>query len=209
MNYFAVLVSYIGMPAVVGLISAISFLFVYLVRKRFGSQWEYLASYIPALNFNLTPGYTILSKFAQALPATLFAAGIGAVTSGGALVPTLLAALAGPLAVLGHELLKVIPWIPYRGETPVSDPVIPPAPKLPTGISASTTTKIIAGTLMIGVLSCASPKPEPCTPADKARIEANYSENVAIKCAAYASLAECPGYPALAAERKKEEIPCR
>lgn len=131
---FAYLVVKIGLPAVIGLISLVSFAFVYLVRKYFGKEWDAVDKYIPALNFSMTPGLSLVSKFAQALPATLFAAGLGAITSGGSLVPTLLAAIAGPLAALGHEMLKSFPFIPYKGSTPASDPVIPGAPNLPTNV---------------------------------------------------------------------------
>lgn len=130
---FAFLVTKFGLPAVIGIISLAAFCFVYLVRKYFGKQWDIVDKYIPALNFSLTPGLTIVSKFAQMLPATLVAAAIGAVTSGGALTPTLIAAAAGPLAALGHELLKSLPFVPYTGSTPSSDPVFPSDPKLPTG----------------------------------------------------------------------------
>lgn len=120
---FTILVSSLGYPAVIGIISGLAFLIVYGIRKIFGTQWDNLVSYIPALNLNLTPGYTLLSKFAQAIPATVLAAAIGALTSGASLGPTLLAALAGPLAALGHEMLKEFPFVSYRGETPASKDV--------------------------------------------------------------------------------------
>lgn len=131
---FAYLVAKVGLPAVIGLISLVSFAFVYLIRKYFGKQWDIVDKYIPALNFSLTPGMTLVSKFAQALPATLFAAGLGAITSGGSLVPTLAAASAGPLAALGHEMLKQFPLVSYVGSTPASAQSILKTPNLPTGV---------------------------------------------------------------------------
>lgn len=71
---------------------------------------------------------------------------------------------------------------------------------------------------VFGMAGCPSTaQPQTCSATDVAKIEAtaeaDYSENVAIKCAAYSSLADCPAVPALAAQRdadrKKAEIPCR
>lgn len=56
---------------------------------------------------------------------------------------------------------------------------------------------------------CETVNTRTCTAADKANIEARYSENVAIKCAAYGSLAECPYYTELKADRANAEKPCR
>lgn len=138
MSLFLVIQAAIGTPALIGLIAIVVFGIVYLARKFFGKQWEAVARLIPALNFDLTPGMVILSKAFQALPATIVAASIGAVASGGALTPTLLAALAGPLAAIGHELLKAYPGFPYQGATDnMLSPVtikLPPDPKLPTGV---------------------------------------------------------------------------
>lgn len=213
MSLFAVLVAHLGMPAVIGIISTVVFLIVYLIRKVFGKQWDKAASYIPALNFNLTPGYSLLSKFAQSVPAILLAAGIGALTSGVSLGPTLISALAGPLAVLGHEMLKAFPFVPYKGATPESkdDLNIPGPPNLPTGLTFPTSkTTIVLAALCVSLMNCLpSSQVKVCSAADKAAIEAQYIENVAIKCAAYNSFDECPAAPDLAAQRAKDEIPCR
>src|SRR6478735_548536 len=103
MSLFVILQTALGTPALIGLFAAVAFAVVYVIRKKYGAQWEKLAALVPALNFDLTPGYVILSKFVQALPSVLIGAALGAVTSGASLWPTVLSALAGLLAPLGHE----------------------------------------------------------------------------------------------------------
>lgn len=167
MSLFVILQTALTTPGFIGLIALVAFVAVYIIRKKFGPQWEKLASVIPALNFDLTPGLVILSKFVQALPSVLIAAAIGAATSGASLGPTLLAALAGLLAPLGHELIKAVPFIPYRGET--GEAKLPGAPKLPTGLT------MIVLALAVSMFGCSAGNPEPCSPADKAEIMRVYS----------------------------------
>lgn len=203
MTVYLVLQAVLGTWGVIGLFAIIAFGAVYGIRKFFGKEWDAVASYIPSINFDLTPGKVILSKLVQAIPATVVAAGLGAVTSGVSLGPTLVSALAGLLAAAGHEFLKAFPLIPYKGETAnllASDPKIPGPPKLPTLLG------MLA--IMLSVFGCAV-QPEPCTAADKAGIEARYSEKVLVECAAYSSLAECPNIDDLKAKRAKEEEVCR
>ena len=201
MSLFILLQSALTPGGVVGLFALVAFIAVYVIRKKFGPQWERLAAYIPALNFDLTPGYAILSKFAQALPGILVAAVLGAITSGGSLGPTLLAALGGALAAVGHEFAKWLPFIPYRGET--GDVKIPGAPKLPTGLSVL----MLACFLSVGCAGTVAK--DPCTAADKAAIEAQYSAKFLFKCANFESAAECPYTEDLRAERAKAEEKCR
>ena len=200
MSIFLALQAALTPWGVVGLFSIIAFVAVYAIRKKFGPQWERLAAYIPALNFDLTPGATILSKVVQSLPGILIAAVLGAITSGGSVVPTLLAALGGALAAAGHEFAKWLPLIPYRGET--GDVKIPAAPKLPTGIGL-----MLVIALMLGACSAATMK-EPCSPADKAKIEAVYAEE-ALNCFNQDLAAEQACINEKMALRAKDEEKCR
>ena len=200
MSLFAILQASLTTPGVIGLFALIAFVAVYLIRKKWGPQWERLAAYVPALNFDLTPGTVILSKFVQALPSVLIAAALGAVSSGASLGPTLLAALAGLLAPLGHEFAKAVPFIPYKGET--GEAKLPGAPKLPTGLMA----------LMIAVSmwGCAGTQiKDPCSAADKAEIQREYAIAFTEKCFSFDSAASCPYTNDLKAERAKSEEKCR
>ncbi len=201
MSIFLALSAAITPWGVVGLFSIVAFIAVYIIRKKFGPQWERLAAYIPALNFDLTPGATILSKVAQALPGVLIAAGLGAITSGASLGPTLLAALGGALAAAGHEFAKWLPIIPYRGET--GEVKIPSAPKVPTGLGL-----MLVLALALGACGGAATK-DPCSPADKVAIEAQYSAKFLEQCSGFESAAECPYTQDLRTERAKAEEKCR
>lgn len=207
MTIFATLSAALTTPGLIGLIALVVFLIVLAVRKSFGQYWERFASLVsPDLDQEVTAGSVVLSKFVQGLPAVIIGAVIGAATSGAALAPTLLSALAGALAVFGHELAKAIPIIPYTGSTGTGkNPVIPKSPNLPTGVAT------LAFMLMLAamVTGCPAATPEPCSPSQKSAIEAKFVEEVAIKCAAYDDTSKCPEYPAIKAERAKAEVPCR
>ena len=204
MSAFLVLQSALTPYGVIGLFSVIVFLTIYAVRKKFGPQWDRLASYIPVLNFNETPYMAIVSKLVQALPGTLLAAGLGAVTSGASLGPTLLSALAGLLASAGHEFLKWLPVVPYKGAT--NEPALPDIPKSPK------VPAMLTGAMMVLValtVSCATLPKDPCTAADKAAIQAQYTAEMLEKCSQYSSRAECPYADDVKAERAKKEERCR
>ena len=200
MSIFLTLQTALSTWGVVGLFASVAFISVYIIRKKFGPQWERLAAYVPALRFDLTPGASILSKLLQAVPGTLIAAALGAVTSGASLGPTLLAALGGLLAAAGHEFAKWLPLIPYRGET--GEPKLPGAPKLPTGLSVLMIAVALSG--CTGAVA-----KDPCTAADKAAIQFDYSTKFMEKCADFESAAACPYTEELRAERAKNEEKCR
>jgi hypothetical protein len=199
MSIFLIIQAALTTPGLLGLFAAVTFVLVYALRKKFGPQWEKVANIIPALNFDLTPGLTILNKFVQALPGILIAAALGAITSGGSLVPTLLAALAGPLASLFHEFAKWLPILSYKGET--GEAKLPGAPRLPTGIAGMM--------LALSMFGCLGSPKEPCSAADKATIYANYSAEFMKRCAPYESAAACPYTEELRAQRAKDEEKCR
>lgn len=77
--------------------------------------WERVASVFPALDFDMTPGLALLSKMWQGAFPTIVAAILGALASGGNPWVAVVAALAGPVTVFGHEFLKWLPFLPYRG----------------------------------------------------------------------------------------------
>ncbi len=172
MSLFLVLQAALGTPGLVGLFAVIVGGIIYVIRKKFGPQWERLVGFVPALNFDMTPWLALLSKLVQALPGTVLAAVLGAVTSGGSLVPTLVSALAGLLAAIGHEVLKAIPQIPYKGET--GEAKLPSPPKVPTGL--------LTIVLVLSVFACGPTAiKDPCSAADKAEIERVYIVE-AVKC---------------------------
>jgi hypothetical protein len=200
MSLFVLLQTALGTPGLIGLFALVAFVAVYVIRKKFGPQWERLVAYVPVLGTDLTPGSVILSKFVQALPGALVAAVLGAVTSGASLGPTLLAALGGLLAAAGHEFAKWLPIIPYRGE--VGEEKLPGAPKVPTGIAGLM--------LALSLFSCgAGAIKEPCSTSDKAAILGTYSVEFAERCAPYNSMAECPFTKEIQAKRDKELEKCR
>lgn len=94
-----------------------TFLAVWLFRKAFPRAWEYTVGIIPMLAVDMNPVVAVLSKLVQALPGALFAAVVGAFATGGkdAAKAAALSALAGFVASALHEVLKAVPWIPYRG----------------------------------------------------------------------------------------------
>lgn len=205
MSLFIILQTAMGTPALIGLLSVVSFLLVFGIRKVFGRQWERVANLIPAINFDLTPGWTILSKLVQALPATLIAATIGAATSGVSLGPTLVAATAGLLSVSGHEFAKWLPLIPYRGDTAN---VLSGGPKIPglPGVS----TGLVVGAICLALVSCSAGRlAEPCSAADKAAIVSKYAAIELQECGDYDSLNSCPFFDDIKADRAKEDAKCR
>jgi hypothetical protein len=128
----------------VGLIMLVSFLVVYVIRKRFGTKWESLfASVAPDLDQEINTAQVVVSKLLQSLPSVFIGTVLGAVTSGAALVPALLGALGGLLASFAHEFAKAMPFIPYTGATGGSVK-LPGSPKLPTGIGAATVAVCVA-----------------------------------------------------------------
>lgn len=199
MSLFLIIQTALTPAWMVGLFAVLAFLAVYVIRKKFGPQWERLAAIVPVLNFDLTPGSVIFSKFVQALPGALVAAALGAATSGASLGPTLLAALGGLLASVGHEFLKWLPIIPYRGET--SSAKLPSPPNVPIGLLTLAVLSLVIG--------CAGTAKEPCSSADKAGIEANYSAAFMEKCFSFNSASECPYTEELRAKRAKDEEKCR
>lgn len=113
--------------------------------------WERVAAVVPALNFDMTPGLVLLNKMWQGAFPTIVAALLGALASGGNPWVAVVAALAGPVTVFGHEFLKWLPFLPYRGAVnpkalPVAamksddddDDKTPPSPRVPPLASAAT-----------------------------------------------------------------------
>jgi hypothetical protein len=199
MSIFLAIQTALTTPGLLGVFTLVTFVLVYAIRKKYGPQWERLVAFIPALNIDLTPGWVILNKFVQALPGIVVAAALGAITSGASLGPTLLAALAGPLASLFHEFAKWLPILSYRGET--GELKLPKAPKLPTGIASLM--------IVFSLFSCAGLPKEPCSAKEKAAIMANYSIEFVKKCSAFKTSAECPYTEELRAKRHQETMKCR
>lgn len=105
----------IGLGAAFAVLCLLVFLFVYAFRKLAPNAWIWLVKRVPYIDFDETPIRAFLDKTLQALPGTLFAAVLGALSSGGSVKAAALSALAGPLMALAHHILGAIPWIPYLG----------------------------------------------------------------------------------------------
>lgn len=97
-------------------LGALVFSVIYAARKFFPVQWELFAQLTPLAMFDPSGVVKALNKVWQSLPAV----GLGAVTmllQGGDQKTVLLGAAAGLLAPVAHEIMKAVPWVPYRGES--------------------------------------------------------------------------------------------
>ncbi len=113
--------------------------------------WERVASVIPAIDFDVTPGLMLLNKIWQSAFPTIVAAVIGALASGGNPWVAAVAAIAGPVTVFGHEFAKWLPFLPYRGAVNPKalvassvakaddddDDKTPPSPRLPLAVASA------------------------------------------------------------------------
>jgi hypothetical protein len=89
------------------------FLLILGWRKFFPASWNWLELRIPLIDrIQSNALWTFTWKAVQALPGALFGALMVALASGGDIKKTLLGALAGPAAAIGHEILKR-----YKGQT--------------------------------------------------------------------------------------------
>lgn len=105
----------IGTGSAFAVLCILVFAFVYLFRKFLPNQWIWLVKRVPYLSFDETPLLAFLDKALQTIPGAVFAAIMGALSTGGNVKAAALAALAAPLATIGHHILAAIPWIPYLG----------------------------------------------------------------------------------------------
>ncbi len=102
-----------GVPT--ALLALLIFGVIFAVRKLAPGLWAVLLQWVPSLGFDETPALELVHKFVQSIPALVMAAVLSALGSGGNVKQAVVLALAGPLAVLGHELLKWLPFVPYLG----------------------------------------------------------------------------------------------
>lgn len=119
----------------------------YFIRKKWPGAWERFA--------RLGPVSRAASKAWQALPSTMIGAAVGAAATGLDPTDTGLAALAGLVAPVAHELGRAVttwinkrlPWFPiyYGGKWPAAGSslpppsvtaTVPPAPNVPTDIAS-------------------------------------------------------------------------
>jgi hypothetical protein len=106
----------IGLGAAFAALCLLVFLFVYAFRKLFPNAWIWLVKRVPYLSFEEEPVLAFLDKVVQTIPGTVFAAILGAMSTGGSIKAAALASLAGPLTAIGHHVLQAVPWIPYLGK---------------------------------------------------------------------------------------------
>lgn len=120
-----------GTGTAFGVLIVSVFLTMYGLRKwaPTAKLWERVANVIPALAFDMTPGLAVLRKAWQGLFPTLVSAAIGALASGGSVKVALIAALAGPVTVFGHEFGRWLPFLPYQGKVNAKASSLPPASK--------------------------------------------------------------------------------
>jgi len=112
-------------PAIViGSAAVLVFFAVLFWRKVFPGSWNWLELHIPLIDRIQSDAiWTFVWKSVQTLPGALIGAVMTALASGGDVKKTFLGALAGPVASIGHELLKR-----YKGATSKpGDRGLPPA----------------------------------------------------------------------------------
>lgn len=91
-----------------GLLAGLIFVVVYTIRKLAPTAWERFASLGPN---------GLVGKVFQSLPGMAVGAALAAYESGGNPWMAAIGALCGAAASLGHELLKLLPFVPYQGGT--------------------------------------------------------------------------------------------
>lgn len=97
----------------IGSAAIAAFVLVWSWRKFFPSSWNWLEMRIPLIDRIKSDAiWTFVWKTVQTIPGALIGAAMTALASGGDLKKTLLGALAGPVAAIGHEVLKA-----YKGQT--------------------------------------------------------------------------------------------
>lgn len=97
----------------VGSAAVVVFFLVLSWRKFFPASWNWLEMRIPLIDRIQSDAiWTFVWKAVQSIPGAAFGAVMAALASGGDVKKTLLGALAGPVASIGHEVLKA-----YKGKT--------------------------------------------------------------------------------------------
>jgi hypothetical protein len=131
---------------------------VYAWRKYSPRSWLWFESRVPfAAEFDA--GEELAHNIALSLPSVIMAGALAALTSGGALVPTILGAVAGAFAPLLHHVRKVLPFDPYRGA--VADSTTLPKPPRPPVLP------ILLLVLSLTKLGCSAAAPRvPCDASD-------------------------------------------
>jgi hypothetical protein len=132
---------------------------VYAFRKLFPRAWEAFASVVPVPVIDAAPVLLVLSKFWQALPGTLLGMTTLALSTGGDVSATIKGAVFGALAALAHEVLKAVPWVPYRGEVGRMKP--------PTLLVLHMLSLVLFGLAALCAVAC-RPDAEPCSTEDYA-----------------------------------------
>jgi hypothetical protein len=159
---------------------------VYAVRKLFPRAWEAFASVVPVPVIDPAPVLLVLSKFWQALPGTLLGMLSLALSTGGDPRATVKGAVFGALAALAHEVMKAVPWVPYRGE--VGKTKLPPVLPL----------------LLLMLLGC-DPRKPPCDETKLRAVDERYTSRVLAVCLPKHDRKEdCPEWPALEADHRRE-----
>ena len=150
-------------------------LVVYLVRKLFPRLWEGFARVVPVSVIDPKPLLLVLSKAWQAIPGTLIGAGLVALGAGGDIRSAVKGAAFGALAALAHEVLKAVPWVPYRGAVGMAKP--PTLPLLVLFVPA------VLVSVSPYLVSCAAFSK--VTPADRAEAYAAQAKAAELACKAY------------------------
>lgn len=97
----------------IGTAAVAVFFLVLAWRKFFPTSWNWLEMQIPLIDRIQSDAiWTLVWKSVQAIPGAAIGAVMVALASGGDVKKTLLGALAGPVAAIGHEILKR-----YKGQT--------------------------------------------------------------------------------------------
>lgn len=150
----------LGAGGPTGLLALVIFFAVYAARKLAPGLWTVVLKWVPSLGFDETPVLELLHKLVQSLPALVLSAVVSAIGSGGDVKKAVLLALAGPLAAIFHEVLKVLP-VPYVGALGARK--VPPMPTfmlafmlvVPVGLFCSACGLFAPGKPLAPVAECA------------------------------------------------------
>lgn len=95
-------------------LTACAFALVYAWRRYHPRSWLWVESRLP-FALELSKAEELAHNIALSLPTVVLTSALAALATGGAVLPTVLGAVAGAGAPLLHHIRKALPFDPYRG----------------------------------------------------------------------------------------------
>jgi hypothetical protein len=95
-------------------LTACAFALIYAWRRYHPRSWLWLESRLPYA-LELSKAEELAHNIALSLPSVVITAALAALMTGGAVLPTVLGAVAGAGAPLLHHVRKALPFDPYKG----------------------------------------------------------------------------------------------